>query len=81
MPVQTIPVSMNVPKEGKEIVDAAFSLVKHFKSGGTIEQAVTLVPSIMAAVDNFKAVNEEVQSEYRDELAAYVVQKIGEILS
>jgi len=76
MPVETVNVSIAVPKEGKEIIDAVAGIVAHFKGGKPLAEAVALLPAVMQAVDGYDKVGEEFKSEQSDELAGYAVHKL-----
>jgi hypothetical protein len=81
MAVQHVQYQMSVPKEGKEIVDAVCGLVGHFVQGGKIEGAAAFLPAVMAAVDGYQNVGEEIASDGKDELAGYLVHKVLSALS
>lgn len=76
MPVEVVHVQLPVPKESKEIVDALSGLVEHFKNGGDLAGATAKLPQVMAAVDGWDKVGEEMKSEFNDEAAAYMLHKI-----
>lgn len=76
MSVQKLKVEMDVPKEGKEIVDALEAIVKHFKEKKSLSEAAALLPPIMAAVDGIDGLGEELKSDGKDELAAYLLHKV-----
>lgn len=80
MSVVTIPYTMNVPKECKEIVDAEAGIIKHFRMGGDLAGAAAFLPAIMAAVQDYDKVPEELRSNYKDEAAGYLVHKTWEAL-
>jgi len=79
-PIQTIPYTMQVPKEGKEIVDASSAITKHFINGGSMADAYALLPGVMTAVENAKQTMVEMKSQYKDELAGYSVHKFWDAL-
>lgn len=76
MSVETVQYTMPVPKESKEIVDAVASIVQHFKQGGSLIEASSLLPAVMKAVDGWDKLAEEVKSEYSDESAGYTIHKL-----
>lgn len=81
MTIQTVPVTMEVPKEGKELVDALAGLVKDLvakKPAGEI--AGNALPKAIVAADGFSAIGAEVKSQNKDELAGYLVQQIMDAL-
>jgi len=74
--MEKVSYTMEVPKETKEIVDSATSIVEHFMQGKGLDTAALLLPGIMSAVDNFKAVGEELKSDLMDEAAGYAAHKV-----
>jgi hypothetical protein len=74
--MEKVTVSMEVPKEGKEVVDALAAIVAHFKSGKGVNEAAVLLPGVMSAVDGVGKVAEELKSDGKDELAGYLVHKV-----
>ena len=76
MAVVTVPYQMDVPKEGKEIVDSVAAIVEHFKAGKSLADAAVLLPGVMQAVDGYDKLGEEAGSKYADEMAGYLVHKV-----
>lgn len=74
--VVKLPYEMQIPKEGKEIIDALEGLVKHFVAKKPIAEAALLLPAVMTAVDGYDKVGEELKSDGQDELAGYLVHKL-----
>lgn len=74
--METVEVTVRVPKEGKEIVDAAVAIIAHFRAGKSLAEAAALLPSVMQAVDGWDKLGAEISSAQNDELAGYTVQKI-----
>ena len=75
MSVNVIKYEMLVPKESKEIVDLVDSILEKVlkKDWAAL---IGDVGKASAAVDGFDKVKEELSSEYRDELAGYLVHKM-----
>lgn len=80
MAVVTVQHVIEVPKEGKELIDAVASLISHFVNKKSLAEAGALLPELLKAVDGFGLVAEEIKSQYKDELAAYSLEKIWESL-
>jgi hypothetical protein len=78
--METVEYTMQVPKEGKEMIDATTLLIKHFKNGGSITEAVALLSDIAQAVDGAAKIVSEMQSEGNDELGGYMTHKIWDAL-
>lgn len=70
---------MEVPKEGKEMVDAVMGLVKHFLDKKPIAEIAGHLPAVMQAVDGYEKIAGEIAGEGRDELAGYLVHKSLEL--
>ena len=71
---------MHVPKEGKELVDAVHGLVSHFVNGGDVAGATAQLPAVMSAVEGINKLGDELKSDGKDELAAYLVHRLWEAL-
>lgn len=80
MSVEKIEYTMELPKETKEIADAVILITQHFMEKKPIAEITALIPSVIAAVDGFDKVDDELKSEYRDELAGYLVHKLMHVL-
>lgn len=71
-----VKVEMEVPKEGKEIVDCVASIIKDLKAKKPIaEVAAGNLTKLFAAVEGFDQLGEELKSANKDELAGYLVQQ------
>ena len=81
MTIQTIKVELNVPKESKEIVDFMADVVADIKEKKSVTQITTenLMP-LFDAIKGFDELDDEAKSEYRDDLAGYLVQRMMEVL-
>jgi len=71
---------MEVPKESKEIVDSVVALVDHFMQKKPLAEISLLLPGIMTAFDGYDKVKEEIASNNRDELVAYLINKLLPII-
>lgn len=68
---------MNVPKEAKEVVDfLAHVLGDIIAKKGVAEIAAGNLPALMTAVDGFSQLGDEVKSDARGALAAYLVKEM-----
>jgi len=76
--METVKYMLEVPKEGKEIIDATSALIAHFINGGSIAEAAVHLPKVMEAVNGAGGVMEEMKSKFKDELAGYSVHKMWE---
>lgn len=74
--ITTIPYTMEVPKEGMEVVNAIALLVNHFANGGTVVGVTQHLDDLKDAVVGAKDVLDEMKSSYKDELAGYTVHKL-----
>jgi len=72
----TIKYEMQVPKEGKEIVDALTGIIEKVVAKAPLAEYVELFGELSRAVDGVEKVGEEIKSEFRDELAGYMTHKI-----
>ena len=78
--METVDYTMKVPKEGSELVDTTMKLLKHFKNGGNLTEAVAFLADIAKAVDGAAQVITEMKSDYNDELVAFAVHKLWDAL-
>lgn len=78
--VEKVAYTMDVPKEGKEVADTVHAIVKHFKDGKDVTEAAALLPAVMQAVDGVGKVADEIKSDGKDELVAYLVHKVMDAL-
>lgn len=76
MSVVTVDVTLKVPKEGKEVVDAVSGIIGHFRKGGDLAGAAAYLPAVMAAVEGNEKLPEEIKSQHKNALAAYTVEKV-----
>lgn len=70
--VKTISVQMDVPKESKEVVDLVDKIIEKAMAKAQFEEYQTLLGDLMVAVEGVLNIENEVKSEYRDELAGYI---------
>lgn len=78
--IQTVNVTMAVPKESKEVVDAVVGLIRHFKQGGDLAGATAKLPMVLAAVDGWEKLGEELKGQQLDEAVGYVSQQVIDVL-
>lgn len=78
--VEKVKVELDVPKELKEVIDVAAGLVAHFRNGGDLAGATAMIPMLMAAIDGFEKLDDEMKSDGKDEAAAYMMHKMWEAL-
>jgi hypothetical protein len=76
MTVQKVTVTMEVPKELKEIIDAESGILRDIKAKKPIAEIVAgNLQKLIAAVEGFDKVDEEIKSDGKDEAAGYLVQQ------
>ena len=75
--MNTVKVELNVPKESKEVVDFLAKVVMDLMAKKSIaEVAAGNLAMLMTAVGDFDALGEEMKSQNKDDLAAYLVKTI-----
>lgn len=79
--VQKIDVVMGVPKEGKEVIDFICALIKDIKEKKSLTELMAELPKLVLAVEGLGNLGEELKSDGKDELAAYVVKEVIAALS
>lgn len=79
--IQTVTVTMEVPKELKEIVDCVASLIKDIKAKKSLaEIGAGNLTKLIQAVEGHEHLDEEAKSAHKDEAAGYLVQQTMEAL-
>ena len=75
--MQKVSVTMEVPKESKEIVDALAHIVTEIKMKKSVAEMVgSSLAKLIAAVEGFDQLGEEIKSDGQDEIAGYLVQQV-----
>jgi len=74
--VETVDYTIKVPKEFKEVVDLLAAVTKHFRGGGNLAQAATLLDEFSKAASGIAGVLDEMKSQYKDEAALYLAHQI-----
>ena len=70
-------VELNVPKESKEIVDAVDAILEDILAKKSVaEIAAENLTGLFEAVSGFDQLDDEFKAQGRDDLAAYLVQKV-----
>lgn len=81
MTVVTVPHTLNVPKESKEIVDGIVELITDLKAKKSTSVVLAdQLDNLSQYIDGWDQLDDELKSEYRDDLAGYLVQQIMEVL-
>ncbi len=79
--VKTISVTMEVPKEGKEVIDFVTGILRDIRAKKSIAVITAgSLTGLVKAVEGYENVPEELKSSFRDELTGYTVQQIFESL-
>jgi len=77
MSVVKVPVTMSVPKESKELVDALAAVVIHLKTHGfSPKDAEKLLGPVYEGVKGVDQLDDEMKSDGNDEAAGYLIHKI-----
>jgi hypothetical protein len=69
-------VEFDVPKEGKEVVDFLDAILEKVMAKAELADYATLLVGALPALDGVAAIKDEIKSDGKDELAAYLVQKV-----
>ena len=79
--IVTVPHTIDVPKESKEVVDFLAAVVEDIKAGKSAQEiAGENLPGLLAAFEGYAQLPEEVKGEYMSEVLAYLVDKMGDAL-
>lgn len=71
--MELVQITKQVPKESKDIVDAVEMLLDLVLKKAPIEEYASLLPKVMAAVENVSAVKSELKSSHRNELVSHLL--------
>jgi hypothetical protein len=75
-PVVTVPVTIDVPKEMKDVVDLTSKIVEDVKAGkSAAEIAADVLPLLISAFDGYQKLDDELKSQHKSDLVAYAVKK------
>ena len=74
--MEKVSVTLEVPKESKEVVDFLDKVLEKVMSGASLDSYATLIAEVLPAIDGINKVLDEVKSDGRDEIAGYLVHKI-----
>lgn len=78
--MDVVRVEMDVPKEGKEVVDFLGAVLDKVMSKAELAEYATLLSDVLPAVDGVGKIGDELKSSGRDELAGYLVKVVMEKL-
>ncbi len=70
--MQTVPVQLDVPKEGKDVADLLDGILEKVMAKEGLASYTDLLDELMVAVDGVGAIGDEVKTKYRSDLAAYM---------
>ena len=76
MSIEYVDINLSVPKEGKEVVDLVDAILEKVMAKAPMADYTTLLGDLMTAVDGVGNIKEEIKSDGKDELAAYLVHKV-----
>lgn len=74
--METVAVTMQVPKELKEVVDLLNAVLENVVAKKGVTEYGNVLDELLAAVEGIGGVSEEIKSQYRDEAAGYMVHKL-----
>lgn len=78
--VVTVPVTLNVPKETKEVIDLLAAIAENVIAKKPVAEWVNIIDEAMAALTGVDQVAAEVKSEHKGALIAYLVEQVGKKL-
>ena len=72
--MNTVPVTMDVPKEAKDAVDFVVKLLQDIFAKKSIADILAgNLPPLMTVVGEYAAIPEEIKSQAHDQLMAYIL--------
>lgn len=79
--MQTVSVTIQVPKESKEVVDAVVGLIVDVRAGKSVSEIISgSLGKFVSAVDGFEAIQDEINSDGLDEMVGYTAQQLIQAL-
>ena len=77
--METVPVTKEVPKDAKEVVDTIVVIAKHFMQKKPWAELMAALPQAMQAVDGWEDAVEAVKGKKMGETVGYMVGEIAEL--
>lgn len=74
--MEVVKYEMDVPKEGKEVVDLLDKILEKVLAKAPLAEYAVLFGDASVAVDGIAGIKDEIKSSNRDELAGYMVHKL-----
>jgi hypothetical protein len=78
--MESVDVTLKVPKESKEVIDLLKGVVEKVKAGAEVNDYLTLIGDLSSALDGVDQIPAEAKSEGRDEIIAYLINQLMPIL-
>jgi len=75
--VTTVPVTMNVPKESKEVIDLLKAIAQNAKEGKKALEYADLIDELAVALNGVDKIPAELKSEHKEDVVAYLVKEVG----
>lgn len=75
-PIKKVTVELAVPKEAMEVVDFLDAVLEKVMSGAPINEYASIFTDIIPAIEGIQNVPNELKSDGKDEIAAYLVHKL-----
>jgi hypothetical protein len=74
--MESVDVTLKVPKESKEVIDLLKGVVEKVKAGAEVNDYLTLIGDLSSALDGVDQIPAEAKSEGRDEIIAYLINQL-----
>ena len=78
--MEVVKVEMDVPKEAKEVIDFLGAVLDKVMSKAELSEYSTLLSQVLPAIDGVGKIGDEIKSNGRDEISAYLVKVVMEKL-
>lgn len=75
-PIETVSVTLAVPKESKEVADVIVAIAKLVLKKAEFSEYATLIGDASKAVAGYEKIKDEVKSEHKGDLAGYVTKEV-----
>lgn len=75
--VVTVPVTLNVPKETKEVIDLLGAIADNVIAKTPVSEWVNIIDEAMAGLQGVDQVPAEVKSQHKGAIVAYLASTVG----
>lgn len=75
--MELVKAELSIPKETKEAIDLLGVVAEKIKSGAKYTEYADILDEAFVALDGSGKIPEELKSEHKDDISAYLVKRVG----